>query len=160
MDQDMQELKKKVFNYALIFVAVMIVFVSIWFYREKNKNVVPYNEYPAGNILLVRNSHIYPYKTMIAIYKDGLVKKSRVIDQASNTNKPNEHYEDVKKLSSDQVKRLQELIGDVSEQRVESGDNYYGIFMNIDGDSSLEDAGNFDISFVERLNSFINSLNV
>ena len=160
MDPDMQELKKKIFNYAMVFVAVLIVIVSFWFYREKNKNIVPYNEYPEGNILLVRSSRLYPYKTMIAIYEDGLIKKSRVIDQTSETDKPQEHYEDVMKLSSTQVRNLKELISEVYEQKVDSGDNYYGIYMDLDGDSFLEDAGNYDIKFVERVNLFINSLNI
>jgi hypothetical protein len=99
IDIDWKVVRRKIKNYSLVLVAIGIVIFAFWLHNQENKNIVPYNEYPDGSVLVVKNTFVYPYKTIIAIYKNGKVKKSKIIDQINDTGRPNERFNDEKPLS-------------------------------------------------------------
>ena len=159
IDIDWKVVRRKIKNYSLVLVAIGIVIFAFWLHNQENKNIVPYNEYPDGSVLVVKNTFVYPYKTIIAIYKNGKVKKSKIIDQINDTGRPNERFNDEKPLSNSELKELERLIKDVADHRsVDMQEEYYGILIKTDSGSTLENAGNFEHSYVEKLNEFIENL--
>ena len=161
IDIDWKVVKRKIKNYSLVLIAIGLVIFAFWLYDQENKNIVPYNEYPDGSVLVVKNTFTYPYKTIIAIYKDGTIKRSRIIDQINDTGRPKEHYEDIKDLTREEIKELESLINDVADHKIEGqSEEYYGILIKTNNGKTLESAGNYDHSYVEKLNDFIDKVQI
>ncbi len=159
LDIDWKVIRRKIKNYSLVLVAIGIVLFAFWLYHQENKNIVPYNEYPDGSVLVVKNTYTYPYKTIIAIYKNGKVKISKIIDEINETGKPKEHYKDVTPLTYSETKELEALIKDVADHRtVDMSEQYYGILIKTSNSSTLENAGNFEHEYVQKLNDFIEKI--
>jgi len=88
---EVREVLRKVRDYSLVIAVLVGIFLVFSFYNSTNKDIVPYNDYPEGSILVAKNSYVYPYKTIIAIYKDGEVKKSKIVDEVTDMGAPREN---------------------------------------------------------------------
>jgi len=161
VNEDIISLRNRIKNYSFLFIAFCVIVFSIWYYNAKSKNIVPYNEYPEGNILVVRSTNLYPYKTMIAIYKNGIIKKSRILEEKKKVNPPKEEYKDVKELSSSEIVELQGLINDVENHKSEiTSTKYENLLIKTSDNDELESASNYDSTYVDALNEYIDNLNL
>ena len=159
MEIDWKVVLRKIKNYSLIIIAIALVLFALWFYHMENKNILPYNEYPDGSVLVVKNTYVYPYKTIIVIYKDGTVKKSKIQDKVLDTGKPQEHYKKEKDLTKEEVKELEHLIREVANHPIEKPiEEFYGILIRINSDNNLESAANYERAYVDELNDFIEEI--
>ena len=65
---ELKDILRKARNYTLVIVVFVVIFLAFSFYHNENKNIVPYNEYPEGSVLVAKNTYVYPYKKIIAFY--------------------------------------------------------------------------------------------
>ena len=156
---ELKDILRKARNYTLVIVVFVVIFLAFSFYHNENKNIVPYNEYPEGSVLVAKNTYVYPYKIIIAIYKDGTVKKYKIVDEVTDMGAPKEQYRNVNELSKDEIKTLERLIADCEAHRTTLLDiEYYGLLIKTSHESTLESASHFEQEYVDRLNEFIENI--
>lgn len=156
---DGKAILKKLRNYSIIIICIVAVVLVFNFHHFENKDTVPYNEYPEGSMLVAKSTYVYPYKTNIAVYKNGTVKRSKIVDEITDMGKPKEHYEKIDTLTSEQINTLKELIKDCEDHRTANLDiQFYGLLIKTSSQSTLESAAHFEQAYVDKLNDFIESL--
>ena len=156
---DVKAILKTLRNYSIIIICIVCVVLVFNFYNVENKDIVPYNEYPEGSMLVAKSTYVYPYKTNIAVYKNGTVKRSKIVDEVTDLGLPKEHYEKIDSLSKEEIDTLKQLIKDCEDHRTTLLNiKDYGLLIKTSSDSTLEPATDFEQEYVDKLNEFIESL--
>ena len=156
---DWKKILRKLRNYSIVLICIGAMCFSLNLYLIESRNTVPYNEYPEGSVLVARNTYVYPYKTIVVIYKNGTVKKSKIVDELTDKGLPKEHYQKINDLSWEQIDTLKSLIEDCENHRTATLDILdYGLLIKTRSESTLESCTNFEQVYVDRLNEFIESI--
>ncbi len=158
----------KIRNIVLVLIALFIVGFAFSYYFTENKNVVPYNEIPKGNVLVVKHSYLYPYKTTIAIYKNGTIMRSKIVNKPTDLSDPKEKYNTIKELTKEELTELDHLIRACEKHRnseiveVTEETDTTGVMNDLliktSAQASLELSNKFEAYFVKELETFIDKV--
>ncbi len=143
-------------NITAVLVAFGIIVFAVTVYISRNRNIVPYNQYPDGSVLAAKNTYVYPYKTLVVIYKDGTVKKSKIVDEITDKGEPKEQFKDINELSAEEIRELERLIaGCEAHRKYYNIGEFKGVLLKTSLDSTLETGENFEEVYVKALEEFI-----